>query len=351
MGKMSWRTWASLGLATLVMSVGLAATGHAQDADETTWLGVYTQSISDGLRDGIDYDGDGGVLVNRVVDGSPADEAGIEKGDVIVSVNSRAVDSPDALARIVRASRPGQSVAIRIVRDGDAQTLTARLEARPSGNDSDDGMDFEWETPTPPAPHAAPRAPRTPRAPRVERFNMPSPETPETPRMRMFQMSPGRGRLGVRVETLSPELGDYFDAPEGRGVVVMEVVKGSAAEKAGLKAGDVVTHVGSRAIADTDDLVDALNDEDGRVSLTVVRKGTKRTIEATLDRAPRAMRFGPGNDLMGRDLLRLRDLRDGREGGTRRSIDKDDRGEMKREIEALRRQIDALEKELEDRDR
>jgi membrane-associated protease RseP (regulator of RpoE activity) len=355
MRKMQWKQWVGLGAATLVLSAGLVAAAHArEETDETTpWLGVYTQSLSTELRDGMNYRGDGGVLVNRVVEGSPADEAGLRKGDVIVSVNSRSVDTPDALAEIVHSGSVGQRMAVQIVRDGDTKTLTARLAAR---RESDE------ETPTPeegPRVYVERHDSEAPEAPETRV----TPETPEPPNgpeapeaLRMYGgMAMGRGRLGVRVETLSPELGEYFNTPGGKGVLVMEVIKDTPAERAGLKAGDVITHVGRRAVYDSDDLVSALSDEQGRVSLTVVRKGERRTIETELARAPRVMRLD-GNGLMGRDMIRMRrDLNDRQtpDRESRRSIQRDDsndRDQMRREIEELRRQIDALQRELE-RDR
>src|SRR5438034_2734591 len=102
-----------------------------------------------------------------------------------------------------------------------------------------------------------------------------------------------RGRLGVRVETLSPELGDYFDAPGGHGVLVLEVMKGTAAERAGVRAGDVITGVNGHAVGNASQLVDALGDREGRVSIELLRKGQRRTVEATLERGgvPRNMRM------------------------------------------------------------
>jgi membrane-associated protease RseP (regulator of RpoE activity) len=157
-------------------------------------------------------------------------------------------------------------------------------------------------------------------------------------------MGMGRGRLGIRIETLTPDLGEYFDVPGGKGVVVMEVMKGTPAERAGLKPGDVITHVGSRAVDDADELVRAVSAEDTHVKLTVLRKGARRTVEADLERGSRMMRLGPGSDLLQRDMIRSRDLR-GPAG--RRAIEPGDREEMRREIEALRRQIDELERQLE----
>src|SRR5262245_30356919 len=88
-------------LAGLDVSAGLAA-----DRSGTPWLGVYSQSLTSELREGIDYNGRG-VIVNRVVPGSPADRAGLQSGDVIVRLDSRDVDSPEELAQAVRNENVG----------------------------------------------------------------------------------------------------------------------------------------------------------------------------------------------------------------------------------------------------
>ena len=154
MGPKNRGAW--LGLALLVLGCLSAAPGQSQSTD-TPWLGVSMQSLNDGLRDGMSYQGNG-VLVSRVVDGSPADRAGLRKGDVIASVNGRSVDSPDELTRIVRDQRVGETVSLTVFRDGNRRTLSARLGNWPDGNEleatpedtprprsrSGNEGDFEW---------------------------------------------------------------------------------------------------------------------------------------------------------------------------------------------------------------
>src|SRR5262245_59088052 len=125
---------AFLGVALLALGLTAAAPKTSR-ADDTPWLGVTLQSLSEGLRDGMGYDGEG-VLVNRVMDGSPADRAGLRHGDVIVRFNGRSAESPDQLTRLVRGSRVGQSVTLTIVRDGDRRTISARLGNRPDDEEN-----------------------------------------------------------------------------------------------------------------------------------------------------------------------------------------------------------------------
>jgi C-terminal processing protease CtpA/Prc len=105
------------------------------------------------------------------------------------------------------------------------------------------------------------------------------------PNGNVFIRGTGRGRLGVRIEDLNPDLGDYFGVKDGKGVLVVEVMKDTPAERAGIKAGDVITSVDGHAVTDASDLTDRLGDAEGKVPIQVVRKGAKRTIETELEKA------------------------------------------------------------------
>jgi membrane-associated protease RseP (regulator of RpoE activity) len=293
-------TWS---LGALVCALGLATAPIARaaetDRDNTSWLGVYTQRLTSSLREGIDYRGDG-VLVNRVVSDSPADRAGIEQGDVIVSVNTRTTRSPDELATIVRGSRPGQTVRVTVVRDRQRKTMDVRLGSTSDSKaqdevrrgDSDDSDEGVPEPPDSPEVRDAPEAPQPPEPPVPYEMHD---HTFEIPEGNVFLRGMGRGRLGVRIEDLNGDLGEYFGVKDGKGALIVEVLKETPAEKAGLKAGDVITAVGDQAVADGSDLVKALADEDGTVSLHVVRKSGARTIPVVLEKATRtAYRFRSG---------------------------------------------------------
>jgi len=389
---LGWLVWSALlfAVASLTPVVSQAA--------EQGWLGVSTQELSSGLRAGLDYEGDG-VLVTRVIDDSPADRAGLRKGDILVSFNSRTLSSPDQLRELVTDAGPGRTVALRIVRDGEKRTLSAELSAR----DVDDSTP-SWEAPTPPTPPVAPRAPRTtwsreaPKAdgdtkvyrkswksdgkgePEVHIWKDGKEVDPEdmddhlkglmgdmhpeglegmegmrglgdrqdkrivirSPQGRNGLQSMGRGRLGVRIESLNPDLASALGTGSERGVLVLEVLGGTAAEKAGIKAGDIIVSVDREAVSDADDLVSALRDENGVVSIGVVRRGVKRTIDATLEDAPRVMRFKSGDGQLG--MGRLREME-----RPRVRIERDtDRDGLREELEKLRSELRDLKRELED---
>jgi len=333
-------------LPAALLALGLAAARPATaQSSGGAWLGVYTQSLSDELRDEFNHRGDG-VLVARVVSDGPADRAGLRRGDIIVSVGGRNVTSPASLSNRVRAYRPGQYVAVKVMRDGRERTFNVRLGSRDDVRDDDQSEDFEW-TPAP-APEA-PEPPDAPAAPKgsrriVIRDHADGRDVPGLERLRELDLEAlddlpltmlGRGRLGVRVETLSPGLADYF-AGATKGALVLEVTAGSAAEKAGIRAGDVITRVGDTDVADADDLVSAVRRAEGATQVTLVRRGQTRTVEAVLERSrmPRVQRFrggpGPGRTFEWRS-------------------DGFDRDELRRELDELRRELRELRREIEDR--
>lgn len=305
--------WGGFVLGTALLwsgAVGPRAVGAATDTDDGSvpFLGVELQPLTDALREGLNYNGDG-VLVSRVQDDSPADKAGIKKGDIIVSLNSRTMKSPDQLTATIRDMKVGQNVSVAVWRKGARQSLDAKLVERQdqmgrSDSDDDDLGDL-------------PRRMQRDMAPMMRWHD-------DGNHMYMFR-SMGRGRLGVRVESLNSDLGPYFSKSDGKGAVIVEVLKDTPAERAGLKAGDVITKIGDHDINGSDDVVEALDDTPkGPISITVMRRGQTRKLSAELEASPRAYRMG-----LGRDLTVVRPHDSDRDG----------------EVQRLRDQV----KELEDR--
>ncbi len=147
----------------------------------------------------------------------------------------------------------------------------------------------------------------------------------------------GHASLSTTVSTYLHDI-----AGSERGALVLEVLGGTPAEKAGIKAGDIIVSVGREAVSDADDLVSALRDEDGAVSIGVVRRGVKRTIETTLEDAPRVMRFKSGDGQLG--MGRLREME-----RPRVRVERDtDRDGLREELEKLRSELRDLKRELED---
>ncbi len=343
------RNHAPLGWAGLALSLALlggAPTAHAQSrADGGGWLGIYSQSLTPELREGLDYRGEG-VLVNRVVENSPAERAGIEKGDVIVSVDQRSVDSPEELANIVRAQGAGETVSIRIVRDGERRSLEARLSGRPGADEGEDrGQSDELKYKI--------KIDNDAKELKVEDLDdLPDlsgvPDREEIRRMvregkaKAFRMegAPGRVKLGVRVE-------DAGDNGSDQGAQVVEVMENTPAERAGIRAGDVITRVEGQSVNDATDLIQTLRGKSGRVEIELRRRGSRRTVEAELEaispmtpiapRAPHTMRRINPNP----HVFEWRE-----DSGDGLLDDGKNSAELKRELSDLRRELAELRKEL-----
>jgi membrane-associated protease RseP (regulator of RpoE activity) len=91
-------------------------------------------------------------------------------------------------------------------------------------------------------------------------------------------------RSGLMVENLSPQLGEFFGAKNGSGILVRSVEKGSRADKAGLRAGDVITRVGDQPVHDTSDFTQAMHSRGsgGSVNVGVIRDKKEQTLTLTL---------------------------------------------------------------------
>ena len=313
---MRWHSgrWAYATAVMVLLGLGVANAATTPTASpeaapaKDAWLGVYTQTLTPELREGLNYTGNG-ALVSRVVEDSPAAKAGVQKGDVIVGINTETIDSSTDLTDTIGKIKVGQTISVRIVRDGTRRSLNAKLVERPADDLDDaapgttiyrnDGNDFDFDH--------------------------------EMPGMAMF--GGGRGRLGVRVQDLNPDLGSYFGVNDGKGVLITEVLKDTPAEKAGLKAGDVITKVGDKKVEDSDDLVRALRDADQKVTLTVMRQKTSRTIQSELRDPMIRIRRG-GSMSYGVPEIRIR---------------RDTNDDMRRELEDLRRELRDLKTKLEDK--
>ena len=230
----------------------------------------------------------GGVKIDEVNDDSPAEKAGIKAGDVVVEYDGERVRSARQFTRLVQETPEGRSVAIALLRDGKRQTVnatpeTGRMiwnvgpEVDRAMREAERGMrEFRFDT--------TPDFRFDSREPRRFEYRIPDRATP-------FMTQP-RGRLGVTVQSLTPELEEYFGAKNG-GALVSSVTPDSAASKAGIKADDVIVSINGRNVSDSDELVNELQDINGDATIVVLRDKKQMTLKATIERArPAAPRAG-----------------------------------------------------------
>jgi S1-C subfamily serine protease len=222
----------------------------------------------------------GGVKVDEVNEDGPAARAGIKAGDIVVDYEGERVRSARQFTRLVQETPEGRPVAIGIMRDGKKQTVNATPETgRMTWNfgpdvdrafrEAERGMrdlpEFDFDFRDMPR-----RFEYRYRAP--EGFGLPAPGS---------RFPASRGRLGVSVQSITPELAEYFGAKNG-GALVSSVTKESAAAKAGIKAGDVIVSINGKAVSDSGDVARALGDISGEATIVVLRDKKELTLKATL---------------------------------------------------------------------
>jgi serine protease Do len=205
-----------------------------------------------------------GVVVQAVDLNGPAAKAGLQEKDVITQYDGQVVEGTLQFRRLVRETPSGRSVTLGILRGGKSQSLTVILgdrgalaETRSGGPMAELGNSFSFSGPD--GGYFA--------------FN------PEN----MDRTTP---RLGIEAEDLSGQLGAYFGAPGNTGILVREVREGSAGEKAGLKAGDVITEIDGKPVHRLTELREELRHKEDQknVSLHVLRKGTALNLSVAIEK-------------------------------------------------------------------
>jgi len=208
----------------MLLPAGLVAQGYgsyqalpfAQASGQRSYLGVNVVDVNADTAKEKKLGRVRGVEVTTVDPESAAAKAGLEKGDVVLEYDGQAVVGVQQFTRLVRETPAGRAVALEVSRNGQTRKLEATIGERPGAvtvMGSVIGTGEGRETP----------------------FGVMSMDVP-----RVFTTWRS-ARLGVEAEALESQLAEYFGVDEG--VLVRSVSEDSAAEKAGFRAGDVITEV------------------------------------------------------------------------------------------------------------
>jgi serine protease Do len=231
-----------------------------------SWLGVETHEVSADKAKELKLPAERGVVVGKVISDSPAAKAGLKENDVVTEINGQRVEGTAQFRRMIREIPAGRTVQFTVWRDGRSQTISATL------GKAEEGHHMRFQA-----------------APGTFAFRVPEvPELRELPDMDWEGMlAPlGHPRLGIDAEDLSGQFGSYFGAPDGEGVLVRDVNSGSPAEKAGLKAGDVIISVDGDRVRSVGDLREKLSpksdDKDRTVKLGVLHNRNNVTLTVEL---------------------------------------------------------------------
>jgi serine protease Do len=251
--------------AALVAAPGYTAARHTQEAGHQevvepqvrdfnvmfgeeggSWLGVETREVTSDTAKELKLQSERGVVLGRIAPDSPALKSGLRENDVVTEINGQQVEGAMQFRRMIREIPAGRSVQLTLWRDGHAQKINVTL-----GKAEEMRHNMTRVTPGMPGTFAfrMPELPELPDMPEVA-------EIPEMPSMEWGgnMLYAGHPRLGIDAEDLAGQLGSFFGAPDGEGILVRSVNSGSPAEKAGVKAGDVITSLNGERIRSVGDL-------------------------------------------------------------------------------------------------
>jgi Do/DeqQ family serine protease len=176
------------------------------------YLGIYPQALTPELAEGLEIPETKGILIGRVVEDTPADKAGLERGDVVTRLNGDTITDVNEFRMRVADLPVGDKIKLETLRDGKKRNVEVVLEARPTQEQlaqSEEGGADEW--------------------------------------------------AGLRVEDLGSERARRFtEDPDETGVMVVSVDPGSPADDAGVQPGDIVKEIGNMTIRDLDDYSSAV---------------------------------------------------------------------------------------------
>jgi serine protease Do len=201
------------------------------------WLGVHIQTVTEDIADSVGLDDASGAMVAGVQDESPAKDAGIKQGDVILTFDGKEVESMRRLPRIVAETKIGKDVDVVIWRDGKQQTVQVELG------------ELEEE---------------------VVAASAPQSETKEAPELAEADIT----ELGIKVANVDDALRQRHNLAEGtEGVIVTEVAGDSYAAEKGVRPGDIIIEASHSSVSNVEDVTDAVRaalDADKRTILMLI---------------------------------------------------------------------------------
>jgi predicted metalloprotease with PDZ domain len=239
-----------------LLSLPLTANSRGAITRERGWLGVSVKEVDPEILEAFGLADEGGVIVTYISKKSPAEKAGIKKGDVILAYNGEKIIEPEDLSYLVRRTKPDKEVNIVLIRKGKRITVKAKIESRK--NYYQYYRIFE-----PPEP----------------------PEIPELAEIKEKLAFPFfiRPRLGLELNKLNPDLSSYFKTKTG--VLVLDVVDDSPAKKAGFLPGDIIMEVGKKKVEDIDDITENIAhlEKGDTIDFTILRKEKKMVLKVKIE--------------------------------------------------------------------
>jgi serine protease Do len=234
------------------------------------YLGVDIRDVGKEQMSTLKMDSTHGAVIVQVDHDGPAGRAGLRERDVILQMNGKSVDGEGRLRKMIRDTPPGQPVTLLISREGQKQTVSTQM------GEKEEVLREAWQR------HIA--------VPEPDGTTMPPPPPPVEEKHGFFS-SPGKASrsflgsivsptyTGAMLETMAPQLAEYFGAQGKTGLLVRSVDTNSPAAQAGMHAGDVVVRVNAANIATSGDWLRAVRDNKGKtISVVVLRDRREQTL-------------------------------------------------------------------------
>jgi hypothetical protein len=252
------RTWVVVLAVTglLVASLMVFAAEKKVQKEGKAFIGIVPGEVTSSIADDYGVKPGQGVVIEGVSSDSPAEKVGLRENDVIIRVNSAPVTGPQEFRDQISKLKPGDKVSVTYLRGGKEKTADVELESRHEwsfnwGSGRGEGHDFGGET-------------------------QPWQWEEHHPNGKKVAYA------GIEIQTLSDGLARYFKVDKG--VLISEVVKDSPAEKAGLKAGDVIVKIGDKAVEGDGEVRGAIRSHKSgeAVDFIVNRDGKETAVKVTL---------------------------------------------------------------------
>jgi serine protease Do len=229
-----------------------------------SYLGVDIDEITPERVKALNLKEERGVEITMVDQDAPAAKAGLKEHDVVVEFNGQRVEGSEQFVRYIHETPAGRTVTLGIIRGGQSMTLKATLGSRM------EKIKKQYSYKMAPMP----------------RVVVPQPPIPdvdvEIPAIDVMVPSTS---TGIALDNLTPQLAQYFGVKQGQGVLVRNVEKGSPAEKAGMRAGDVIIRVDNEAIESRSDYRQAIRHRNAdTLKIVVVRDKKEQTLTMNLPR-------------------------------------------------------------------
>ncbi len=189
---------------------------------ERAYLGVYIQDLTKDIAETMGLKNTKGALISEVVKGSPADKAGLKRGDVIVKVDDTVIKNSGDLQDAIRSKKAGTEVTLTVIRDNKEITIKAtlgKLNAQEAKNTKEKDQ---------------------------------------------------AEALGIKVANITQKVKDYYGIEDDKGVVVVSVKPGSIAAFSGIQPGDVIKEINRQPVNNVDDFEKILKKEANKKKLLIL---------------------------------------------------------------------------------